>query len=148
MQFGHRFQVEAPHSVVLTFHLRTEGLALLTPPPARVELHRAPAEPVDGDRMEFTIWFGPLPVPWTAQFSDVSQQGFTDTQVRGPFAHWEHRHWFRVVDEHHTEIVDVITARLGISRWTPVALAMWLSLPLLFRYRVRATRRLLEAAEG
>lgn len=98
--------------------------------------------------MTFTIWLGPLPVRWTAIFSEVGEDGFTDTQLQGPYRSWIHRHRFRPLDENNTEIHDVITAELGLSRWTAVALGMWLGLPLLFRHRVRLTRRILEGSSG
>lgn len=147
VQFNHRFQVRAELSTVLEFHLRTEGLPMLTPPPTRVELHEAPSKPVDGDRMTFTIWLGPLAIPWTAEFSQVGGEGFTDSQLAGPYHSWVHHHRFRPIDATSTEIEDLISAEIGLSRWTPVALGMWLSLPLLFRHRVRMTRQILERTE-
>jgi hypothetical protein len=39
----------------------------------------------EGSISDFTLWFGPLPIRWTARHSHIDPlHGFTDTQVRGP----------------------------------------------------------------
>lgn len=144
MEFRHRFQVQAPLATVQRFHQQPESLVKLTPPPVRVRLHEAPSPPTDGDRMRFSLSLGPLRIPWTAVFSEVSEEGFTDNQLHGPYASWVHRHRFRPIDQSTTEISDHISVRIGLSPWAPVALALWLGMPLLFRHRVRTTRRELE----
>lgn len=94
--------------------------------------------------MDFTIWLGPLPIRWLARIEQVSPEGFTDRQLRGPFKEWVHRHSFERVDETTTEIYDHIEARLQANLlWGLVGLGMWLSMPLMFAYRARATRKLL-----
>ncbi len=95
--------------------------------------------------MAFTLWLGPLPVPWTARIEDVSPTGFVDRQVSGPFAAWRHRHSYRAITPTVTEVVDQIEATLRAHIWWgPIGLGMWLTLPLLFAYRAWKTRRLLE----
>jgi ligand-binding SRPBCC domain-containing protein len=145
MRTLHHFQVKAPLSRVAAFHQQPGSMAAITPPPIRVELHRTP-DTLSGDgEMSFTLWFGPLPIHWTASIEEVSDAGFTDRQVSGPFAEWVHRHTFVRVDEDTTEVIDQITLRLKAHPvWGPVGLGFLLSLPLLFAYRGWKTRRLLE----
>ena len=45
-----------------------------------------------GDELRFTLWLGPLPIRWHAAIESVSDSGFADRQIEGPFAHWVHRH--------------------------------------------------------
>lgn len=124
-------------------------MAAITPPPAVVQLHQAPAVLSDGDRMAFTLWLGPLPVPWTACIEEVSAAGFVDRQERGPFASWHHRHSYRAITSTTTEVVDEIEATLRFHVWWGlVGLGMWVTLPLLFAYRACKTRRLLEGASA
>ncbi|KAA3645792.1 MAG: cyclase [Chloroflexi bacterium] len=146
MQYTHRFRVQAPLAGVAEFHGSTDVLRQLMPPPLILQLHQF--EPLaDGSLAEFTIWAGPLPIRWQAEHSQVSETGFTDTQVKGPFSHWQHRHGFEIVDEHTTDIVDEVEAELGRGPlWWPVSLGMWLTLPILFAYRGWATRRAVERA--
>ncbi|MGD8625294.1 MAG: SRPBCC family protein [Anaerolineae bacterium] len=146
MKFRRVFRVRAPREQVADFHTRASSLGAITPPLVPMQLHRAPEQMGEGDEMEFTMWLGPLPVRWVACVEDVSEGGFVDRQLRGPFASWSHRHSFVAVDESTTRVVDEVEARLQRHPlWTLVGLGMWLGLPLLFAYRGWKTRRLLEA---
>ena len=105
--FDYRFTVAAPLEEVRDFHRDTRALKRLTPPPVFVRLHRV--EPLaEGSVSEFTLWVGPLPLRWTAVHRDVSDRGFTDVQVAGPAARWEHTHSFVPVDDRRTEIREHI----------------------------------------
>ncbi len=144
MIYRHTFRVRAPLAAVADFHRRSASMPAITPPPAVVRVHRAPAQLGEGDEMDFTLWLGPLPVRWLARIEETGPAGFVDRQVRGPFREWAHRHTFAAMDEFTTEIRDEVHAALDRHIWrTPVALGMWLSLPLLFAYRAWKTRRLL-----
>lgn len=144
MDYLHRFRVKAPLSRVASFHQQYTSMGAITPPPIRVELHRVPAN-LSGGEMDFTLWLGPLPIHWVAQIEDVSESGFTDRQLRGPFAEWVHRHSFVTMDEQTTEVVDEVTLRLRTHPlWGLVGIGMQLSLPLLFAYRAWKTRRYLQ----
>jgi len=143
--YQHRFQVGASLGQVSAFHGRAASMAAITPPPILVKIHRAPEALVEGDRMDFTMWIGPLPVYWEAQIEQVSAEGFTDRQLRGPFDVWSHRHRFIAIDEHTTEVVDEVNLRLRKHPfWGLVGLIMRLGLPFLFAFRAWKTRRMLE----
>ncbi|MFP3855277.1 MAG: SRPBCC family protein [Anaerolineales bacterium] len=143
MEYKHRFKVEAPLAAVRQFHQRMESFKALTPPPIIVQLHRAPENPGQGDEMEFTLWLGPLPVRWLAEFTQVDQDGFTDLQKHGPFKRWVHHHHFTSQPNGSTVIEDRIEVEIGLGMLTPIAVGMWLGLPLLFLYRQWRTRRAL-----
>ena len=141
MKYTHKFTVQAPLAAVAAFHQDSRALRMLTPPPLWVQFHRV--DPLaEGSVADFSMWFGPVPVRWTAVHSDVTANGFVDTQQRGPFRAWQHRHSFQPVSEAATEIIDEIEAEPGnlISR------IMWLTLPILFAYRAWRTRRALRKA--
>ena len=145
MKYRHRFHVSAPLARVAEFHRRSASMAAITPPPIAVKLHRAPAVLADGDQMEFTMWLGPLPVRWLARIEAVSSTGFTDRQLRGPFAKWVHRHSFAAVDEQTTEVNDEVILSLRPHYfWGPVGLGMLLGLPILFAFRGWKTRAMLQ----
>ena len=145
MKYHHSFIVRSPLAQVVAFHARPDGMRVLTPPPIVVRVHRAAATIAEGEEMDFTLWLGPLPARWQARFSDVSSNGFTDQQVRGPFEMWIHRHSFNTLDAQHTQVEDHIEARLRRHLlWLPVGLAMWAGMPFLFAYRTVRTRRVLE----
>jgi ligand-binding SRPBCC domain-containing protein len=145
MQYQHRFRVKAPLASVAAFHYQQASLALITPPPIRVELHRIPEPFAGGGVMDFTLWFGPLPIRWEASLEEISQAGFTDRQINGPFAEWVHRHSFIRIDDKTTEVDDRISLRLKPNLlWGAVGLGFMLGLPFLFAFRGWKTRRLLE----
>jgi ligand-binding SRPBCC domain-containing protein len=145
MKYEHRFRVRASLAAVADFHSRAAIMPAITPPPIVVRLHSAPKTLGEGDRMDFTMWAGPLPIHWEAQIGDVSERGFTDRQLRGPFGRWQHRHSFEPLSSGLTEVVDQVEARLQKHLlWGPVGMAMWIGLPLLFAYRGWKTRKLLE----
>ncbi len=141
MEYSHRFEVQADLETVRRFHQSSDSFKALTPPPIITQLHAAPEAPEDGDRMDFTLWLGPIPVRWLAEFSDVGPQGFTDTQLRGPFKRWVHRHRFEPTSDGSTEIHDHIEAEIGFSLTAPIAIGMWLGLPFLFAYRAWRTKK-------
>ncbi len=94
--------------------------------------------------MDFTLWIGPLPVRWLARFEAVTDYGFTDRQVRGPFKAWVHRHTFEPASNG-TWVDDRVHMELRAHPlWVWVGLGMAVGLPALFDYRARKTRRLLE----
>ncbi len=144
--FDFTFTVRAPLSAVADLHRDTHTLQWLTPPPVQVRMHRV--EPLaEGSVSDFTLWFGILPIRWTARHSNVdSEHGFTDTQVRGPMKHWVHTHTFSEEDggvsriTEHIEYEHFSGAQGLLSRllFTPIGLR------LTFCYRRFATRRLLE----
>ena len=113
MKFQHRFRVRASLAAVAQFHSQTASLAMLTPPPVIVRIHRAPTIQHTGDEVDFTMWFGPLPVRWLAQIEQASDTGFVDRQVRGPFRAWVHCHSFAPVDMATTEVIDEVQAELS-----------------------------------
>lgn len=145
MKYHHTFRVRVPQADVAEFHRRSEGLGAITPPLIVMRLYDVSDRLGEGDTMDFTIWFGPLPLRWVARIEDFSSNGFTDRQLHGPFERWAHRHSFAALDERTTEVTDEIEASLRKHPlWRLVGLGMWLGLPLLFAYRGWKTRRLLE----
>jgi ligand-binding SRPBCC domain-containing protein len=145
MKYQHRFRVNASLDNVAEFHRRSASMAAITPPPIFVRVHRASAILADGDEMDFTMWFGPLPLRWLARIEATSPEGFTDRQLKGPFAEWVHSHKFIKIDDETTEVLDEIQIRLRIHPlWFPIGLGMWLGLPILFAFREWKTKRILK----
>lgn len=144
----HRFRVQAPLERVAEFHSHSASMPAITPPPIIIRVQHAPTILADGNEMDFTMWLGPLPVHWLARIETVSPDGFTDRQVRGPFAEWIHRHTFIAVDEQTTDVLDDITLSLRPHPfWYPIGLSMYLGLPILFAFRAWKTKKLLESKQ-
>lgn len=105
--FDYIFTVPAPLAAVSAFHHDTSILKLLTPPPMFVQIHDF--EPLaEGSVANFTIWAGPIPLRWQAVHSNISENGFTDTQNQGPLQFWQHTHRFRPLSPTLTEVHEHI----------------------------------------
>jgi ligand-binding SRPBCC domain-containing protein len=145
--FTYAFTVRAPLTAVAEFHRDARALRRLTPPPILVQLHRV--EPLaEGSVSEFTLWFGPLPIRWTAHHSQVGLlHGFTDTQVCGPVKSWQHTHRFTAVDDHTTQVTEHIDYEhfTGLRGWLSRLLFSGPALRFMFAYRAWITRRAVEA---
>jgi ligand-binding SRPBCC domain-containing protein len=145
MKYCHRFRVHAPLAIVADFHSQSSSMPAITPPPVVVRLKKTPEVLAEGDEMEFTMWLGPIPIFWKARIESVSSNGFTDRQLRGPFAEWVHRHSFVGVDETITDVLDELIIKLRLHLfWGPIGLGMVLGLPVLFAFREWKTKRLLK----
>lgn len=143
--FEYTFTVKAPLAAVSDFHHDTRVLKLLTPPPIFVQIHHF--EPLgEGSLAEFTLWFGPFPVRWTAIHSDVSQNGFTDSQVRGPLQFWQHTHRFTSLSPDVTQVNEHIEYEhpRGLRGLFSRLLFGRPALKMLFTARARITRRHVE----
>ena len=141
--FSHSFRVKAPIQAVADFHRSTTALKRLTPFPVMVQIHHL--EPLgEGSIAEFTMWFGPFPVRWTARHVNVdSLRGFTDIQDKGPMLHWQHTHSFTAITDKITEVKDRIEYEYpqgwyGI--WTRLLYAP-IMLRFLFLYRAFVTKK-------
>ena len=144
MRFQHRFEVDAALEAGRDFHARSASMGAITPPPIIARVHAAPERLGEGDAMDFTLWLGPLPIRWLARIEDVGPSGFSDRQLRGPFAAWLHRHEFEALAEGRTAVHDRVDARLRRHPlWGPLGFAMWLGMPGLFAWRAWRTRALL-----
>jgi ligand-binding SRPBCC domain-containing protein len=142
--FSHRFRVDATLEEVAAFHRDTRILKKLTPFPLWVQIHKM--EPLtENSRANFTIWAGPIPLRWEALHTNLSEQGFTDTQIKGPYKYWSHNHHFNSINPETTEIIDEVRASYGEGLfWGLVTRLMWLGMPILFAFRGWRTRKSLE----
>lgn len=105
--FDYTFTVDAPLTAVANFHHDTRILKKLSPPPIFVQIHHF--EPLaEGSEARFTLWFGPVPLRWRAVHSNVSANGFTDTQAEGPLQSWQHTHRFTAVSPQRSKIHEHI----------------------------------------
>ena len=78
------------------FHRNPAALKKLTPPPIFIQVHADRRVSLTEGDLEFTLWFGPLPVRWLARHESLTS-GFADWQVDGPMAYWRHEHEFEEV---------------------------------------------------
>ena len=86
---------------VFDFFSRAENLELLTPPWVHFSvLTPLPIEMAQGTVISYRIRLRGIPVGWTSEITEWEPPfRFTDTQVRGPYRRWVHRHEFEETAE-------------------------------------------------
>lgn len=124
-------RVNADVDAVARFHAAPRVIRRLTPLVVPMSMHRL--DPLgEGSISEFTLWFGPVPVRWTALHIDVDPQaGFTDVQIAGPFPVWRHSHRFQPVPSGGTDIVEHVDYRHD-GGWAGFLTRTLFSPPMLF----------------
>lgn len=107
-----------PHAAgaVYDWHARRGAFNRLVPPWDPVELIEHTGGIENGARAVLELRIGPIPVTWVAEHRDnVPGRQFTDVQVEGPFARWEHSHRFDPIDEESSELEDRIEYALPLD---------------------------------
>ncbi len=100
-----------PHSAaeVFRWHQRPGALSRLNPPWEAVEILEQSGGVEDHGRVVLRVKVGPIWRRWVAQHVEFeSDRAFHDTQVRGPFAAWDHWHRFQTQGAGACELEDAI----------------------------------------
>lgn len=138
--FDFSFTVDAPFEAVSEFHAHGSALKTLTPTYAQIHS----MDPLgEGSITKFTVWAGPVPVHWTAEHSNISESGFTDTQIAGPMQKWVHTHRYAPIDDKSTKVTEHIEYEYGTSPKDKVLCLLMFNPPSLyglFTYRKFITR--------
>ena len=139
----HRSIIPTTMAQMVAFHNDPRALRWLTL--TLVTIQRDARTSLTSGELDFTLWFGPIPVRWTARHEPgPTATSFRDVMVRGPMASWEHQHEFRQV-RNGVELVDHLTYEHrpgGVwSLFTHIFLS-GLALRFLFFYRHLRTRQL------
>ncbi len=88
-------RIESSAQDVFDWHTRPGALERLTPPWIRLTIPERTGGIENGARASLLIRRGPFTIRWEVEHMDcVRPRGFTDVQVRGPFAEWRHTHAF------------------------------------------------------
>ena len=129
---------------VVAFHNDKRAIRWLTPPPILIRFHRDERTSLTSGELDFTLWFGPLPVKWTARHEPgPTETSFQDRMLRGPLDTWVHQHVFREVPGG-VELQDHLTYAHRGGLWGIFTRLLFDGLPLriLFIYRHWQTRRI------
>jgi len=106
----------APVADVWAWHERAGALGRLLPPWEPVELRGRQGGLEEGARTTVRVGVGPLGVEWTSEhLAPDPPHAFTDVQIEGPFARWQHRHLFCPLDTGGCEVEDRIEYELPLE---------------------------------
>ncbi len=128
---------------MIAFHQDASALAKLSPPPIFMQLHHDGRTSLTEGEIDFTLWFGPLPIRWLAQHQPgPTSTSFADLMLRGPMAYWRHEHIFENVPGG-VALIDRVTFAHKSGLQGLLTRLMFDGLPLrfLFFYRHLRTRR-------
>jgi uncharacterized protein (TIGR01777 family) len=136
-------KIRRPLRDLVPFFERPENLGPLTPPRMAFEIRgEAPSPLRAGDRIDYRIHLGPVPMKWRTEISEHGPRGFVDAQLRGPYRAWYHEHRF-FEDEDGTHMVDRVHYAPPLGPLGVVAHRLFVApmLRRIFAYRAAAIRR-------
>ncbi len=134
---------------VFAFHERRDAFALLTPWWSGARVVRAATSLRPGERALLVLGRGPLSVKWEAVHEVyLPPKCFVESQVRGPFRSWRHRHLV-LLEEGGARLRDELEYALPGGRLAPLLdRVLCVFLRRLFAYRHRITRQTVLADPG
>lgn len=95
------------------WHSREGAFERLQPPWEKIDVIHRTDGINDGALVNLAIRIGPITRQWLLQHSHyVYGEHFKDTQVKGPFLHWEHSHHFEKISENESVYKDSISYQL------------------------------------
>jgi ligand-binding SRPBCC domain-containing protein len=129
---------------VFHFFSRPENLRMIMPPWVDFRRVEAPEALAAGSLIHYRLRWHGLPIRWTTEISEWNPpHGFVDREISGPYAVWNHEHWF-AAHGNGTTMRDRVTYALPLG-WAG-RMAHWgvvkRDLETMFDFRAEAMRRL------
>jgi ligand-binding SRPBCC domain-containing protein len=140
-----RMHVEMPVEAVFAFFAAAENLERITPPELNFRIVTpTPVQIREGALIDYRLSLFGVPFGWRTEITTWRPPyEFVDTQLKGPYAQWVHRHSFRA-DGGGTVIDDEVRWRLPVPVAGEVAYPLVkLHLRRIFRHREQQIRALL-----
>jgi uncharacterized protein (TIGR01777 family) len=118
--FEWRSTMPVPVDELFAYHARPGAFERLAPPWQKLRILEQGGGMKDGGRVVFKVYVGPVGKRWVAEMSGYEEgRQFTDRQVEGPFASWEHTHRFVPgADAGTSELLDHVEYRLPAGGFT------------------------------
>jgi ligand-binding SRPBCC domain-containing protein len=137
-----------PQAEVFRFFAAAENLERITPPELNFRIMTpSPVVLRAGALIDYRLSLFGVPFTWRTEITEWDPpHSFVDTQLKGPYAQWIHRHWFRE-EAGVTVMGDEVRYRLPVPLLGEVGLPLVkLQVGRIFRYRESRIRLLLADA--
>jgi ligand-binding SRPBCC domain-containing protein len=137
-----------PQAEVFRFFAAAENLERITPPELNFRIMTpSPVVLRAGALIDYRLSLFGVPFTWRTEITEWDPpHSFVDTQLKGPYAQWIHRHWFRE-EGGVTVMGDEVRYRLPVPLLGEVGLPLVkLQVGRIFRYRESRIRLLLADA--
>lgn len=132
-----------PDQEAFAYHERPGALQRLIPPWQQVSVEHSDGSLKPGSTVILRLNVGPVKLRWVAEHTEYDPPRlFADTQRRGPFKSWNHRHQFQPAGETGCLLRDEVDYELPLapfSSWLGAGKARR-ELESMFAYRHRVTR--------
>lgn len=141
-----RIELPLARSRVFDFFSDAANLARITPPEVGFTIQTPlPIVMGEGTLIDYTIKLRGVPMRWRTRIDRwVPNVEFVDTQLRGPYAKWVHRHTFADNGRGGTIIADEVQYALPLYPFGEIALPLVrMQLRRIFAYREEAVRAVL-----
>ncbi|MGA2744006.1 MAG: SRPBCC family protein [Candidatus Sulfotelmatobacter sp.] len=129
---------------VFRFFSRPENLQVITPPWLDFRMVETPEALAAGSLIRYRLRWRGLPIRWTTEISEWNPpHGFVDRELSGPYALWNHEHWFEARDGG-TIMRDRVTYALPLGWAGRVAqrIVVRRDVEAIFDFRAETMRRL------
>jgi ligand-binding SRPBCC domain-containing protein len=136
-----------PLDDVFSFFSRPENLQIITPPWLDFRMVDAPQALTVGSLIRYRLRWHGLPIRWTTEITEWNPpHRFVDRELRGPYALWNHEHWF-VAHNGGTKMNDRVSYALplGILGTLAHAVAVKRDVEKIFDFRAESMRSLFPA---
>ncbi len=136
-----------PVDEVFHFFSRPENLQIITPSWLDFQMVETPEKLAVGSLIRYRLRWRGILIRWTTEISEWNPPaGFVDREVSGPYAMWNHEHWFEAKDGG-TAMRDRVTYALPLGFAGQVAQRMFVGrdLEALFDFRAETMRKLFPA---
>ncbi len=133
--------------VVFSFFSRPENLQIITPSWLDFRMVDAPQALAVGSLIRYLLRWHGVPIRWTTKITEWDPpQRFVDREIRGPYALWNHEHWF-VAHDGGTKMNDRVSYALplGILGTVAHAIAVKRDVEKIFDFRAESMQRLFPA---